>query len=257
MPAKRPPTTRRAGPPAPRRNLANRIRHALGLRQTYLVSGHRYREVSTEPMRHALSRKGAGHKDYDVTFPDGGTMRIRATARRIYADLVRPDHRLHPSLRRIETRLLPGMRVLILQAGTGHAGAWAASLVASSGAVVALDRDAESIAFAQKRYRLANSSFEVGGPDSLAGETDGAFGAVLAADAIADDEDEQATLAELWRVVAPGGFILLAGEPGPRTDVLMGRLAAIAESSGAPAPTLLPDAKDGATAAILSRPKED
>src|SRR5262245_45115586 len=132
-----------AQPAGPRRGLANRLRHALGMRQTLLVGGVRYRELSVEPLRRALSRKGSGHKDYDVAFPDGGGMRIRCTPQRIYADLsLSPrayvcDH--------AGALLRPGMRVLVLGGGTGDAGARLGRLVAPSGAVVSLDRDRESV----------------------------------------------------------------------------------------------------------------
>jgi len=241
------------GPPS--RGLGNRLRHAMGLRQTLTVDGVRYRETSIDPMRHALSRKGAGHKEFDVLFPDGSSMRIRATAKRPYADLGEP--RLLPVFRRAEPNLLPGMRVLILEGGTGYAGAWAAGMVAPSGAVVSLDRDPECTAFAQKRYRMSNIGFETGGIDAIAGETDGSFGAVLAVDAIGPDEDEQAKLGELWRIVMPGGWIMIAGPAGPRTDVLLGRLTSITQAAGADPVTLLGDGKDGWTAAIVARPRDD
>jgi SAM-dependent methyltransferase len=247
-------STTRPGSPG----IGNRLRHALGFRQSFVVHGVRYREVSTEPIRHALSRKGAGHKEFDVIFPDGGTMRISATARREYADLGRP--RLLGVYRRLEHRLLPGMRVLILEGGTGYAGAWAAGLVAPSGAVVSLDRDPQCAAYAQKRYRLPNAGFEVGGPEALAGETEGAFSAILAVDAIGPEEDEAAILAELWRLVAPGGWLMIAGTSGPRTDSLVGRLSAIGrppgEGPGDPV-TLVGDGRDGWTLALVERPRID
>src|SRR5262249_29612111 len=163
---------------------------------------------------HALSRKGAGNKTYDVQFPDGTTMRITATARRIFADLSEP--RLLPLYQRCEPHLLPGMRVLIIEGGTGYPGAWAAGRGAPSGAVVLVDRDTESIAFAQKRYAGPNISFEVGGPESVTGETDGSFNAVFAVDAIGGGDQADAPLRELWRVVAPNGWLMAAWPAGDR-----------------------------------------
>src|SRR4029078_2618609 len=101
--------------------------------------GVRYREATIEPLRHALSRKGRGFKEYDAAFPDGHAMRIRCTASRVFADLSTP--RLAPVYERAEPLLRPGMRVLILGGGTGDAGAFIAGRVAPSGAVVSLERD--------------------------------------------------------------------------------------------------------------------
>jgi SAM-dependent methyltransferase len=197
-----------------RRGLANRIRHALGLRQSFRISGVRYRECSSGSLRHSLSRKGPGFKEFDAVFPDGSSMRIRCTPQRLYADLTRsPVLDLYKAP---VSHVRPGMRVLIPQGGTGFAGAWAGSLVAPSGAVVSLETDAESIEYAQRRYALPNVSFEQGGVEALAGETDGAFDGVIAVETLAPIDEERRYLAELWRLTRPGGWLMYAapGSPG-------------------------------------------
>jgi SAM-dependent methyltransferase len=223
------------------------------MRQTLVVSGVRYRELTTEPLRRALSRKGSGHKDYDAVFADGSGMRIRCTPQRIYADLT-PSPRMYvcdhagPLLR-------PGMRVLLLGGGTGDAGARLARLVAPSGAVVSLDSDAESVEYAQRRYPLRNISFEAGGIDGLAGETDGAFNAVLAIDPSAAPEDPDRPLRELWRVVASGGLFIIAAPAGSAADELVGRLGSVAALPEAP--TVLADGRESWVIAAAARPAED
>lgn len=180
------------------------------------MDGVRYREVTAEPLRHALSRKGPGFKEFDATFParaGGGTMRIRCTPRRVFADLSPTGGRLSAVCEAAAGWLRPGMRVLILEGGTGDAAAFVAGRVAPSGAVVSLERDEESVAYAQRRYRLANVSHEVGGIEGLAGETDGAFGAVIAVESGPEAAEGSAgELGEVWRVVAPGGWAMFAAE---------------------------------------------
>lgn len=237
---------------AAERGLPVRLRHAVGLRQTFQVEGVRYRELSTQRLRHALSRQGPGFKDYEVAFASGDTLRIRATPTRHFADLTGP--RLLPIFRVAESALRPGMRALIMDSGSGYTAAWVADRVAPSGAVVAVEQDRQSVDYAQRRYASPIVSFECGGLDSLAGETDAAFNAVFAVDSIRDAADPQPLLKELWRVVAPGGWLLVAipkqgpapaprnpteGDPpaaaSPLTDVLAAALGAL------PAPSLEAD----------------
>ena len=190
------------------RRLGVRLRHAIGLRQTYDFGDVRYRELSTERLKHALSRKGRGHKDFDVTFRNAPPLRISATPRRVFADISGP--RLLGVYQRAEPILRPGMRALILSAGTGYAAEWIASRVAPSGAVVALDDDEQSISYAQRRYAIPNVSFEVGSIDALTGEIDSAFDAAMAVGAIPAGADPAHILAELWRIVTPAGWLLVA-----------------------------------------------
>src|SRR5262249_6797600 len=97
------------------------------------------------------------------------------------------------------------------------------------------DPDEESIAFARRRYPLANVAFEIGGIEDLSGETDGAFDAAVAVDSFgslapsgqsspdhadAGKPDRRLTvMSELWRIVGTPGWLYLA-EPmsGPHEN---------------------------------------
>lgn len=206
--------------------LGRRMRRLLGIRQRFIVEGVRYREATTEPLRRALSRKGSGAKEYDVRFADGATMRIRATAARQYADLV--GARMLEPYAAVGEMIVPGARVLALESGTGRVGAWLAERVGPSGAVVALDRDEESIAYAQRRYGAPNVAYEAGGEETLAGELDGAFDGVLAMGALREGQEAAAVLRELWRVVGQGGWMAVGapasaegGVARPRGELVM------------------------------------
>lgn len=193
-----------------------RLRRLLGIRQKFTVNGVKYRERTTEPLRRAIAKArstGEGGKLYDVIFPGGASMRIVATPRRTFAD-ISGDSILDP-FRAIQAHLRPGMRLVALQSGTGAVGEWAAGIVGPAGAVVALDRDEQSILYATSRYRIPNVSYECGWIDSLEGETDGAFDAAIAVDAIAEEDDPLKTVRELWRITGETGVLILSapGEP--------------------------------------------
>jgi len=210
-------------PPLPRgsivRRTADALRSLFGLHRRIVVDGVRYTERSAETLRRALTRRGSGRKDYDVVFPGGESMRIRVTPEREYADLV--GAKLRPVYALVEPLIRPGMRVLDAAAGTGYGAAWLAERIGPSGALVALDRDRESVRYAAARYRASNAAFECGWLDALAGETDGSFDGVLCCDAIRAGDDPEKALRELWRLVGPGGWLLLAapaaGNDTPRT----------------------------------------
>jgi SAM-dependent methyltransferase len=198
--------------------LKHRVRRVLGTRRGFKVEGVYYKETSPELLWRALSRKGSGSKEYRVTFPDGSKMLIHCTLRRPYADVM--GSAAAPHYQRAQGMLRPGMRVLAVPSGTGSAVKWLAERVGPSGAVVALDTDEESVAYGQKRYARPNVAFEGVGAGSpggggsggvggaLAGEVDGAFdaGFVVSADPAALSG---VLLREVWRVIAPGGWVLL------------------------------------------------
>ncbi len=231
-----------------RLGLGNRLRHLLGLRQTFRVGPVRYREVTSDSLRQALSRAGDGFKEFDAHFADGASMRLRCTRERIYADLAGP--RLAPVYKVAEPFLRPGMRVLIPRGGTGYPGAWAAGRVAPSGAVVSLEADTESVEYAQHRYRLPNASFERGGLEAVAGETDGAFGAVLLVEPLAPIDDEDAMNRELWRLVRPGGWLVSAARR-PAAELALALSRAISGPVG-----VLSDVRDGWAIVKADRPQE-
>ena len=223
------------------------------MRQWFFVEGVRYRELTSDSMRRALSRKGAGFKEYEVLFPDGSFMQIRASADRLFADLAGVDRFAVYS--RSEQLLLPGMRVLILGGGTGYAGNWAAARVAPSGAVVSLESDPQSVEYARRRYRTPNVSFESGGIAELSGEIDGAFNAAILV--LPDPRpDPVAVVAECWRLIAPGGWLLAAAPAGAHGDFLLDIAADTCRSDGRATVSLLDRSSDW-TSAVYRRPAED
>jgi 2-polyprenyl-3-methyl-5-hydroxy-6-metoxy-1,4-benzoquinol methylase len=265
----------------PPRGLRVRLRSLVGMRKVFTIAGVRYRELTAERLRHALSRQGPGSKDYKVSFPGGRSMVISCTLSRVFADVTGP--RLLPVLKRIDAVLRPGMRVLIVEGGTGYVAEWVAARVAPSGAVVSVDRDHQSVLYAQRRYRIANTAFEHAGIAAIAGETDHSFNGVIAAEALKEGDDPGAWLPELWRVVGPGGWLVVAcpSEPWPAVRVRepppaltmsaaeLERVLAESANPGAtaeaddapcrPAPAILSvlgDGKDGWTVVAAVRPRE-
>lgn len=187
--------------------LRESLRAVLTGHRSFTVAGVRYRERTTEPLHRALSGRGQGHKDYDVTFPDAAPLRIRCSNQRPYADIT-GTHVAAPYLL-ADPVLRPGMRVLDARCSTGFGVDHIVSLVGPSGAVVAFDPDHESIRYARRRYRLGNASFEIGGDSSLGGELDESFDAVVVVHGLRADDADSVRMAELWRVLAPGGPMLL------------------------------------------------
>jgi len=204
------------------------------------VRGAVYRELSAVPLRRALSPTGSGVKEYEVRFTPRGeamesqqypareSMKIRYTHRRIYADLGHePRIRLVQIMRRV---VRPGDRVLDLGCGPGASSAMLASLVGPSGGVFAIDRDGESIRFARQRYRSNHLAFELGWAETLEGELDGAFDAVMVVDLFRDAPDEPSksrAIASLWRILRPGGAVLFVSTHRNRLDGVTDRLAGL------------------------------
>jgi SAM-dependent methyltransferase len=193
------------------RRWSHKLQSALGIRRGVKVRGAYFKELTAESLQRALSKKGRGWKDYRVTFPDGAKLVIRCSPQRIFDDLMGPlgfdagQGILAPLLEIIR----PGSRLLLVNAGTGAAGAWLGAAVGSSGAVVALEQDEQSVTFAAKRYPRPNVSYERGSVEELTGETDASFeGAVVIRPIEAGIVD--AALTEIWRVVAPGGWLLIS-----------------------------------------------
>lgn len=222
------PGKRRARRQRARRSLLRRIATSLGVRQTIVVDGVRYRERSGESLRRALAPDGRGVKSYDVAFPTGRPMRIEATLSRHFDDIA-PRRRADAYA--IAHKLVgPGDRVLDATCGTGSGADLLARLVGPSGAVVATDADHQSIRFARRRYPHPNVAFEIAASAPVAGEIDAAFSAAFAIDAHALGDLADA-IGELARVVAPSGAIVIG------TDVERGEgavRAAIAASLTTP-----------------------
>lgn len=220
-----------------------RVLRAVGLvHRRWVVDGVVYRERTAVSLKRSLSEVGSGVKEYDVRFgalgaataslqyPKRDQMRIRYTKRRLYHDLGY-DPRMG-FLERYRERIVPGDRVLDLGCGTGAASGELARLVGPSGAVVAIERDGESIRFARQRYRVDHLAFELGWIESLAGEMDGAFSAVVVTDLFRDDADEPSksrTVSAIWRLVEDGGLVVVMASAGEQLGEMVDRF----EASGA------------------------
>lgn len=209
-----------------------RIGARLGvLKRTWAADGVRYTERSGGSLRRALAQGGPGVKEYDARFTDADpgarrTMKIRCTRSRVYHDLIH-DPRVDAYAPACEI-IRPGERVLEIGCGTGAGSAMLHHAVGPSGGVVSIDRDGESIRFARMRYPCGHGAFELGWIESLAGEPDGSFDAVIGVDPLAgasDDPQRARDSLELARVVRRGGWVLLvalrAGAPdAPRERLL-------------------------------------
>ncbi|MEM7756483.1 MAG: methyltransferase domain-containing protein [Planctomycetota bacterium] len=212
---------RDGGPPAlavakpTRRGVFAKLARVVGVRRRIVVDGVRYTERGTE--RATERTTGATDRTiWEVRFPSGEAMLIHPEPGRVYPDLdpaaPRPVHRF------LLGRVRPGMRVLDAACGTGAGAGVLADLVGPSGGVVAVCKDAEAVEFARRRYPARHVGFEVGGVETLEGEMEGAFHAVVAPRPVLTTGDPAGRLAELWRVVAPGGTLLVELDGGPSPD---------------------------------------
>ncbi|MBC7771526.1 MAG: methyltransferase domain-containing protein, partial [Pyrinomonadaceae bacterium] len=181
-------------------------RARLGVRRSFRVGNFYYKETSTVPLWRSLSPQGGGVKEYRITYADGSKQYIHCTPDRVYADAMGAV--LLPEFHRVASMIRPGQRVVCLPGGTGYCPAWLGEQVGSSGAVVSIEADKESVLYAQKRYAGANIAHETGTFASLRGETDGSFDAAISISHVPQESDAQ-VLRELWRVIAPGGWMLV------------------------------------------------
>ncbi|MEM1185082.1 MAG: methyltransferase domain-containing protein [Planctomycetota bacterium] len=206
-----------------RRGLLAKLARVVGVRRRIVVEGVRYTERS--PRR--PSENDALQPTWEVRFPSGEAMLIHPSERRVFPDLdptaLRPTHRL------LRGRVRPGMRVLDASCGTGAGADLLADWVGPSGAVVALGQDEQAVEYARRRYPAPFAAFELGGIETLSGEVAGAFHAVVAPRPVirgvaAERDADQQRLAELWRVVAPSGSLLVeldAPSPNDTTQDLV------------------------------------
>jgi len=110
-----------------------------------------------------------------------------------------------------------GARVLDVCCGTGASALPAAAQVGRSGSVTAVDLSAELLALAQAKAAmrgLRNVEFVQGDMRHLT-FPDGAFDAVVCVFGIFFVEDMESQIAELWRMVRPGGRLAITTW-GPR-----------------------------------------
>ena len=223
-----------------------KLARVVGVRRRVVVDGARFTERGSR--RDATT--GERVVVWEARFPSAEPMLIHPTAARVYPDLVpgaaSPVHRL------VRSRVRPGTRVLDAACGTGAGTAILMACVGPSGAVVALGDDEESVEFAQRRYPGEHVAFELGGLDTLRGEVEGAFDAVVAPRPVLSGRDDEATLRELWRVVGPGGILLVELATGPRPSIETEAL--VAEVCGVPI-DVASGPGDGRAALVLTRPQ--
>ncbi len=251
--ARRPPRPRRASLGRLARRWAHRLRRWLGVRRGFAVDGVYYKELSPESLQRALSKRGPGHKDYRVTFPDRSKQVVRCSRERVFADLMGPV-----GVDRLEQLLplvRPGARVLEFGSGTGYRAHWLSFVVGPSGGVVALSENPEDVAFAQRRYTRANIAFEQADGFALAGETDGAFDGVVVLAPPPDQAMRETLLAELWRLTGAGG-VMLVGLSGTEDARLGAALARLARECGAELRVRAEPDRPGEALLIKPQPEE-
>lgn len=232
-------------------------RAAIGIRRGVHAGGVYYKELTPERLQRALSKRGTGHKDYRVTFPDGSKQVVRCGVDRCYADLMGVEG--HRRLARMCELVRPGSRVLEvvgLPYATGYTSAAIARATGRSGAVVSLLTDSQGTSFARRRYVLPNLSIEPANPEqplgSLIGEVDGAFDAVLCLHGAAKPDALPALAIDLWRLVRPGGWLVIGVARG-EADALATTMDTLSSNHGAEAELISDSDEPGGTSEALLR----
>lgn len=113
----------------------------------------------------------------------------------------------------------PGQRVLDVGCGTGYFAGLLADVVGADGLVVGVDASSEMIDYASRHHgRQSNCLFELGTAEALSFPPDH-FDVVVSSLFMHHlPPDLQATaLTEMWRVLRPGGSLLIAEAHVPRT----------------------------------------
>src|SRR6185295_1513704 len=101
--------------------------------------------------------------------------------------------------------LVAGRRVLDLGSGEGFG---AALLAQTAAAVTGVDIDERTVAHARANY--AGVDFHVGSATDLSAFADDAFEAVVAFEMIEHVAEHEQVLAEIARVLAPGGLLVMS-----------------------------------------------
>lgn len=121
---------------------------------------------------------------------------------------------------------LAGKEVLEVGAGRGGGAAFVARYHRPA-RLTAVDFSPQAVAFCQERHRLDSLEFRVGDAESLP-FPDASFDAVLNVESSHCYGSMPAFLAEVTRVLRPGGFFLYADlREGPEMEALAARLAAL------------------------------
>jgi len=103
--------------------------------------------------------------------------------------------------------LRPGMRVVDVACGTGVLAIEAEKAVGPGGAVAGVDLNAGMLAVAQRK--TADVEWQQGPAEALPYDTE-SFDAALSQFGLMFFEDQKAAIAEMWRVLRPGGHLVIA-----------------------------------------------
>ncbi|MEM9167382.1 MAG: hypothetical protein AAGB48_10230, partial [Planctomycetota bacterium] len=192
-------------------NLRSRI---AGSSSSLTVDGVHYRHVGGHSVASVLgSTSVALTAEYDVTFPAGELLTIRATRERLFYDLMawENDNPLAWTIQQVCAAVLPGQRALLLGAGTGVLAAAVSEAVGPSGAVTSLECDAASVEYARLRYPRGGVAHEHDPAMTFDGEPDRSADALI----ITQLAPGRIT-ADALRLLAPGGVLLALGHHAPR-----------------------------------------
>ena len=103
--------------------------------------------------------------------------------------------------------LVAGRRVLDLGSGEGFG---AALLADTAAAVTGIDIDERTVEHSRANYEAPNLEYRVGSATDLSAFADGAFDAVVAFEMIEHVAEHERVLAEIARVLAPGGVLAMS-----------------------------------------------
>jgi len=139
-----------------------------------------------------------------VAFADGHTMAICQTREQSYADLRGPTHL--PQYRHAESLIQPGEHILDCACGTGYGTEW---LQQHGATVTGVDISPQVIEYAQHRYPYPAIEFRRGDAQHIPLADDTCDGCCCI-ETIEHLEEPARCLAELGRVLRPGGWLIIS-----------------------------------------------